>query len=50
VERLANKKILVVDDNEDITEMVQEMLEGTPYHCVIANTGKECLELVRARF
>jgi CheY-like chemotaxis protein len=47
VEKLVNKRILVVDDNQDITEMVQEMLEGSPYHCVVANTGKECLELIK---
>lgn len=44
---MEKKKILVVDDNQDITEMVQEMLEGSPYHCVIANTGKDGLELIK---
>jgi CheY-like chemotaxis protein len=47
VEKLEKKKILVIDDNEDITEMVQEMLEGSPYHCLIANTGKDGLELIK---
>jgi CheY-like chemotaxis protein len=47
VKRLEKKEILLVDDNQDITEMVQEMLEGSPYHCVVANTGKEGLELIK---
>ena len=45
--RLENKQILVVDDNQDITDMVKEMLEGSPYHCVIANSGKQGLELIK---
>ena len=44
---MANKKILVVDDNQDITEMVQAMLESSPYSCVTANTGQQCLDLVK---
>lgn len=44
---MANKKILVVDDNEDITEMVQTMLESSPYSCVTVNTGQQCLDLVK---
>ena len=44
---MANKKILVVDDNEDITEMVQTMLESSAYSCVTANTGQQCLDLVK---
>lgn len=47
MEKLANKKILVVDDNEDITEMVQTMLESSPYSCVTVNTGQQCLDLVK---
>lgn len=46
---MANKKILVVDDNQDITEMVQAMLESSPYSCVTANTGQQCLDLVKAQ-
>jgi CheY-like chemotaxis protein len=45
MERMAKKRVLVVDDNRDITEMVQTMLEGTRYECAIANTGRECLSL-----
>jgi CheY-like chemotaxis protein len=47
VRRLANKKILVVDDNQDITEMIQSMLESSPYNCVTANTGQQCLDLAK---
>ena len=42
---MVNKRILVVDDNKDITEMVQTMLEGSPYECVTVNSGRECLDL-----
>lgn len=41
------KKILVVDDNREITEMVKTMLESSPYSCVTANSGQECLELLQ---
>ncbi len=44
---MTNKKILVVDDNQDITEMVQAMLESSPYSCVTANSGQQCLDLVK---
>jgi CheY-like chemotaxis protein len=43
---LIQKKILVVDDSRDITEMVESMLESTPYTCTTVNSGKECLKLV----
>ena len=45
MERMTKKRILVVDDNRDITEMVQTMLEGTQYDCAIANTGRDCIRL-----
>ncbi|HEV8386687.1 MAG TPA: response regulator [Nitrososphaera sp.] len=44
---MVNKRILVVDDNRDITEMVQTMLEGTPYDCVTVNSGRECIDLTK---
>jgi CheY-like chemotaxis protein len=44
---LTNKKVLVVDDNVDITEMVQSMLEISPYTCVVANSGQQCLDLIK---
>lgn len=45
--KLANKKVLIVEDNKDITEMIQAMLESSPYTCVTANSGQECLDLVK---
>lgn len=45
--RTLAKKILVVDDNREITEMVKTMLESSPYSCVTANSGQECLKLVQ---
>lgn len=47
MEKLANKKILIVDDNEDITDMIQSMLESSPYSCMTANTGQQCLDLAK---
>ena len=44
---MANKKILIVDDNEDITDMIQSMLESSPYSCMTANTGQQCLDLAK---
>lgn len=41
------KKILVVDDNMEITEMVKTMLESSPYACVTANSGQECLDMLQ---
>jgi CheY-like chemotaxis protein len=41
------KKILVVDDNREITEMVKTMLESSPYSCVTANSGHECLQMLQ---
>jgi CheY-like chemotaxis protein len=41
------KKILVVDDNKDITEMVETMLETSPYSCVTVNSGQECLRVLQ---
>lgn len=40
------KKILVVDDNETITGVVKIILESAGYKCEIANSSKECLELL----
>lgn len=41
------KRILVVDDNTEITDMVKTMLESSPYSCVTVNSGQECLELLQ---
>lgn len=44
---MAKKKVLVVDDSKDITDMVESMLGSSPYACVTANSGKECLKFLR---
>jgi len=41
-------KILVVDDNQDITDMVKELLELHGYSCTTANSGRACLNLLRS--
>lgn len=42
------KKILVVDDNQDITDMAKEMLEFYGYSCTAANSGRSCLNILRS--
>jgi CheY-like chemotaxis protein len=44
---MVKKTVLVVDDNHDITEMVETMLESSPYSCVTVNSGQECLDVVK---
>lgn len=41
------KKILVIDDNKDITELVETMLESADYSCTKATSGKEGLALIQ---
>jgi len=40
------KKILVVDDNQNITNLVETILESSGYSCTKANNAKQCLELI----
>lgn|SRR5574341_2419572 len=40
------KRIFVVDDNKDITDLVKLMLESSGYSCVTANSGSEALNLM----
>ena len=40
-------KILIVDDNEQITKMLTTFLELKQHICTIANDGKEGLELIK---
>jgi two-component system response regulator VicR len=47
VTELGSKKVLVVDDNKTITVMVQEMLRASTYVCSTANSGQECLDLIK---
>lgn len=41
------KKILVVDDEKGITDLVKDMLESSGHMCTTANSGPECLNLIR---
>jgi CheY-like chemotaxis protein len=40
------KKILVVDDNQNIANLVETILESSGYSCTKANNAKQCLELI----
>lgn len=40
-------KILIVDDNRDITEMLSKYLEVKGYDCVITNDGLNGLNLIK---
>lgn len=44
---MTNKRILVVDDNRDITDLVQSMLDSPSCTCVGANSGQECLDILK---
>lgn len=41
------KKILVVDDRKDTTDLVKLILESSGYNCTTVNSGRESLELIR---
>jgi CheY-like chemotaxis protein len=41
------KKILVIDDNKDITDLVQAILDPASYSCIAVNSGQEGLDLLR---
>jgi CheY-like chemotaxis protein len=41
-----SKKIMVVDDNEDIIFMLQSVLEKNGYKVITAKSGEECLRKV----
>ena len=42
------KRIFVVDDNKDITDLMRLMLESCGYSCVTANNGPEALNLMHS--
>jgi CheY-like chemotaxis protein len=44
---MPKKKVLVVDDEESILELVSAVLEGAGYEVVTADSGKECLEKLK---
>jgi len=41
-----NRKIMVVDDDEDIVNLTKTVLELGGYNVIAAHGGKECLELL----
>ncbi len=41
------KSVLVVDDDKSITELVRDMLESSGHRCTMANSGPECVNLIR---
>jgi CheY-like chemotaxis protein len=43
------QRILVVDDDPDVIDMVQQLLEGEPYEVIAARDGHLALEVVAAR-
>jgi len=45
---MAKKKILVVDDEIDFTELVKARLEANDFEVIVANNGESALEMVRA--
>ena len=46
-EVLKSLKILIVDDNEQITKMLTTFLELKEHECTVANDGKEGLGLIK---
>ncbi|MEM5778320.1 MAG: response regulator [Candidatus Aenigmatarchaeota archaeon] len=41
------KKIMVVDDEENILELVKAILEKEKFSIITAKSGKECLDLLK---
>ncbi len=41
------KRILVVDDRVETTDLIKLILESSGYSCTTANSGRECLEILR---
>ncbi len=42
---IGNETILIIDDEPDILDVVQSILEDFGYHILIANNGKEALDI-----
>ena len=42
-------KILVVDDNKEITEAVSFYLDSVDISCTVTNDGREALQIIRER-
>lgn len=43
-----SKKILVVDDNLYITDLVKTILEAAGYDCTTLNSGDQCIQLLKS--
>jgi len=48
-EEIKNLKILIIDDNEQITKMLTTFLELKEQQCTVANDGKEGLGLIKEK-
>lgn len=44
---MVKKKIMVVDDEESLTELVKAILEQEDYEVTVASNGEECLEKLK---
>lgn len=44
---MAKKKIMVVDDEENLVELVKAILENEGFEVITASDGKECLERLK---
>ena len=47
-QKVESMKILIIDDNEQITKMLTTFLELKDQECTVANDGKEGLELIKS--
>lgn len=48
MEKKFNKKILVVDDEEDVREMIHRILRFSSYEVIEARDGAEAMELAKS--
>ncbi len=46
-EEIKKLKILIIDDNEQITKMLTTFLELKEHECTVANDGKEGLDIIK---
>jgi len=45
--KINNLKILIIDDNEQITKMLTTFLELKEHECTVANDGREGLNIIK---
>jgi CheY-like chemotaxis protein len=41
------KNVLIIDDNEAVTDVVKLMLQSSGYNCTIANSAKNSFDIIR---